>query len=672
MFSSTGLFKEVPCPEGPKCQLPRCIYLHTKERAINGVNGSQPAQEVNGIVITDSADSDGQGPRKRRRIDDGEETAFDRSEGSMSRNAPSNNASKLPVSSLPDADASASSNTKKLLRPSEASPKPLESAKRNVSPPPLRNKPVNLSSTISQVPATNIVRTLTKPQKETVREDLNPRLLPRPPASHSIRFVILSKLHEQLVRLNDELIKQQDPSAKALELSQQELITLALDEEEKAAKDNPSVYSNVVKLRIVKFKNMKLEAWKESRAERIALDAASDVIANTEPPPPIKTGLTTLEEVALLPKLVAEQEGLQKFGYVVVPPSDAEINAAKKGVEASQGWEQCDRCKTRFQVFAGRREEDGALTSGGRCTYHPGKQVRPLKSKTDAIKGHVESTYSCCSETVGSSSGCTTANTHVFKVSAPKRLAAVMRFERTLENAKVSSGQAVCFDCEMGYTVFGMELIRLTATAWPSGDELMDVLVRPLGEVLDLNSGFSGVFPDHLTEAVPYSASGWQSRYQKEDGGSQAETDNASLMIVESPSVARDLLFSFLSPTTPLIGHAIENDLTAARIVHPTIIDTVLLYPHPRGLPIRYGLKLLTGKHLGRNIQTGGASGHDSKEDARAAGDLVRLKVAQTWASLQRDGWEFKEGIPTPPLPKDSPRGQTKVLGSAGARPKRF
>ena len=446
---------------------------------------------------------------------------------------------------------------------------------------------------------------------------------------------------------------------------------MALDEEEKAATDNPTVYSNVVKLRLVQFKNMKLEAWKKLRAEKIALDTVPEALPHIDPPPPIETGLTALEEVAVLPKLVAQQAGLQKFNYVIAPPSEAEIDAAKKGVEASQGWEQCDRCKTRFQVFAGRREEDGALTSGGRCTYHPGKTVRPMKSKTDAIKGHVESTYSCCSETVGSSSGCTTVATHVFKVSAAKRLAAVMPFERTPENPNVSHEQAVCFDCEMGYTVFGMELIRLTATAWPSGDELIDVLVRPMGEVLDLNSEFSGVFPEHLTEAVPYSASVLHSRSQKDDGGSRAEADNTALMIMESPAAARELLFTLLSPHTPLIGHAIENDLTAARIVHPTIIDTVLLYPHPRGLPIRYGLKLLTAKHLGRDIQTGGAAGHDSREDARAAGDLVRLKVAETWAALKREGWEFREGVLSPPLPKDAPKGQTKVLGPGGSRPKR-
>lgn len=49
--------------------------------------------------------------------------------------------------------------------------------------------------------------------------------------------------------------------------------------------------------------------------------------------------------------------------------------------------------------------------------------------------------------------------------------------------------------------------------------------------------------------------------------------------------------------------------------------------------------------------------GHDSKEDANAAGDLVRFKLGEEWRSMVKDGWviegrgfrhrEGKELIPT-------------------------
>ena len=70
-------------------------------------------------------------------------------------------------------------------------------------------------------------------------------------------------------------------------------------------------------------------------------------------------------------------------------------------------------------------------------------------------------------------------------------------------------------------------------------------------------------------------------------------------------AAARALLFQFLQPDTPLIAHAIENDL-----IHPAIIDTVLLYSHSNGLPIRHGFKYLSKKFLGLDIHD---RGHDSK-----------------------------------------------------------
>ena len=86
-------------------------------------------------------------------------------------------------------------------------------------------------------------------------------------------------------------------------------------------------------------------------------------------------------------------------------------------------------------------------------------------------------------------------------------------------------------------------------------------------------------------------------------------------------------LLELLKPTTILIGHSLNADLTALRLTHPFIIDTSMLYPHPRGPPLKSSLKWLTQKYLGREIQKGhGGSGHNSIEDARACLDLVKQK----------------------------------------------
>ena len=88
-------------------------------------------------------------------------------------------------------------------------------------------------------------------------------------------------------------------------------------------------------------------------------------------------------------------------------------------------------------------------------------------------------------------------------------------------------------------------------------------------------------------------------------------------------------LTSLLRPDSILVGHSLNSDLLALKLTHPNIIDTSIIYPHPRGLPYKSGLKWLTQKYLDREIQKGGAKGHDSIEDARACMELLRQKCAK-------------------------------------------
>jgi hypothetical protein len=464
-----------------------------------------------------------------------------------------------------------------------------------------------------------------------------------------MRYKLLKALHEQLTRLNSELVKDASHSEEELILSEQALITMCLDIEEEATA-SPSIYSNLVKNKILAYKRMTVKQWVEERGKEVAkvkaLEATSMSDTPTTKPPeapkPIETGLNIHEELTLLHRLCTPITGLSKHGYVTEIPTEKEIESAKQGIEMAKGWEVCDRCKTRFQVFPGRREEDGALTSGGKCTYHFGKPYFQERSPNEPKAKRVKK-YRCCGESMGDSAGCTQAENHVFKISEGKRLAAILNFEKTPENLARVSDRPVCIDGEMGYTVYGLELIRLTATSWPDGEPLFDVLVRPIGPILDLNSRYSGVWPKHMAEALPWSVSA-------------PDDKNGKLRIVESPAAARTLLHSYLSPATPLIGHGLENDLNATRMIHPIIIDTALLFPHKAGLPYRNGLKMLMLTHLNRHIQVvvdGKMDGHDSKEDANAAGDLVRFALAKEWSKMQMYGWVVKDGEFKPPLPKE-------------------
>lgn len=97
-------------------------------------------------------------------------------------------------------------------------------------------------------------------------------------------------------------------------------------------------------------------------------------------------------------------------------------------------------------------------------------------------------------------------------------------------------------------------------------------------------------------------------------------------------------LLDLLTPHTILVGHSLNSDLDALQLTHPFIIDTALLYPHPRGPPLKSSLKWLAQKYLGREIQKGhGIDGHNSVEDALACLDLVKLKCEKgpAWGTYE-------------------------------------
>jgi RNA exonuclease 1 len=110
------------------------------------------------------------------------------------------------------------------------------------------------------------------------------------------------------------------------------------------------------------------------------------------------------------------------------------------------------------------------------------------------------------------------------------------------------------------------------------------------------------------------------------------------------PDIQKKLL-EILTPRTILIGHSLNSDLTALKITHPFIIDTAVIYPHPRGPPLKSSLKWLAQRYLNREIQkghgtTGPGAGHDSIEDARTCLDLVKQKCekGKEWGTSDAQG----------------------------------
>lgn len=165
-------------------------------------------------------------------------------------------------------------------------------------------------------------------------------------------------------------------------------------------------------------------------------------------------------------------------------------------------------------------------------------------------------------------------------------------------------------DCEMVLTDNErFSLARISIIDW-AGKTVLDKYVKPSLPIKNYFTQFSGITPQIL------------------------EGVTTTLQDIQQE------LLSLLGPDSILLGHSLESDLNALQLTHPHIIDTSIIYPHPRGLPLRSSLKYLANKYLKREIQKGGADGHDSVEDALAVLDLVRMKCEKgpRWGTLDANG----------------------------------
>ncbi|KAK9448099.1 uncharacterized protein V1518DRAFT_419649 [Limtongia smithiae] len=151
-------------------------------------------------------------------------------------------------------------------------------------------------------------------------------------------------------------------------------------------------------------------------------------------------------------------------------------------------------------------------------------------------------------------------------------------------------------DCEMVMTTHGSELARMTVVDWES-NIVLDELVQPQHAITDYLTQYSGISGSLL----------------KDVHTSLADAQRKILEIVGAQDV--------------LVGHSLENDFRALQLHHGRVVDTAVIYDHPRGPPAKPSLKWLAQKFLSREIQKQTVVGHDSAEDARTCVDLLRLKL---------------------------------------------
>ncbi|KAF8743385.1 EXOIII protein, partial [Rhizoctonia solani] len=299
---------------------------------------------------------------------------------------------------------------------------------------------------------------------------------------------------------------------------------------------------------------------------------------------------STLKRSQLQSALLSREQ-LTQWGYLVqVPEGPGGTRVSDEGRQAT-----CERCQALFVVHAPQSEEE--RHSFERCAYHWGK---PYVNRSGGIR---EMIHRCCGSPTGSA-GCV-VGAHVFKdpedfglLHARHPYSESSAFGN--ESPRSAILDVAALDCEMIYTTAGMSIARVSVIDG-AGKCVYDKLIKldPGVEVLDYNTRFSGI--RSLEEA-------------------QLDLDG----------VRREMR-KFIGPETILIGHALENDMRALRMVHLNVVDTAILFPHQSGPPYRRALKDLARQHLGILIQNnvGENLGHSSLEDAVATLDLVKFWVRE-------------------------------------------
>ncbi|CAJ0951541.1 unnamed protein product, partial [Mesorhabditis belari] len=240
----------------------------------------------------------------------------------------------------------------------------------------------------------------------------------------------------------------------------------------------------------------------------------------------------------------------------------------------------CARCGQRFFL-----SKNGEIVDS-QCFYHPLRMRKKRENKT------LVPYYPCC-DAQDDETGCSVARGHVSESLRQSDLLRFREFDKPTGDDDPRSKKVYALDCEMVYTVWGPALARVSVV--DRFDKLvLDVKVLPDDAIVCPNSRFSGLTIDEL----------------KQEG--------------KTWDAAQKALDRIINDHTILIGHSLESDLKAMRIVHKRVIDTAQVFPH-KFENHKWSLKDLATEKLLKIIQED-VDGHDSKEDASTCMQLMMFR----------------------------------------------
>nr|XP_008162845.1 RNA exonuclease 5 isoform X1 [Chrysemys picta bellii]XP_042709148.1 RNA exonuclease 5 isoform X1 [Chrysemys picta bellii] len=164
------------------------------------------------------------------------------------------------------------------------------------------------------------------------------------------------------------------------------------------------------------------------------------------------------------------------------------------------------------------------------------------------------------------------------------------------ESPRTDSSPLFGLDCEMCLTEKGNEVTRVSVVD-AEGQCIMDELIKPETQILNYLTRYSGI------------------------------TRKILLPVKTKLPEIQDKLKKLLPHDAVLVGHSLNVDLHALQMIHPSVIDTSLLFARHKGR--RFKLKFLAKAVLGKEIQCENKVGHDPTEDAEAALELLQYFIDQ-------------------------------------------
>uniref|UniRef100_A0A1Q3F1A5 Putative rna exonuclease 1 n=1 Tax=Culex tarsalis TaxID=7177 RepID=A0A1Q3F1A5_CULTA len=275
--------------------------------------------------------------------------------------------------------------------------------------------------------------------------------------------------------------------------------------------------------------------------------------------------------------LTEEQLQFNGFPRATDTPGKAKIFKPKPSRPPNEEERYCSRCS---KVFNLESYEEPAVDS---CNYHA--------KSTCYRRGFADNLHSCCQQPAGTP-GCMYANYHVTSFIDYDDLTGFVKTIDPPEGYVCSKKDVFALDCEMCYTTGGLELTRVTVVDI-NEKTVYDTLVKPSNRIVDYNTRFSGITEQMLSETT------------------------TTLYNVQA------VLLSMFNSETILIGHSLESDFKALKLIHDVVVDTSVLYPHKMGPPKKRALKTLCIENLKKIIQENDA-GHDSAEDSVVCIQLIK------------------------------------------------